>query len=478
MAKRPPKTTTAAPAPAGPAGAELTGRQVGHVQSFAFGGFEFPAPPPGDYDTYRAMRTNPTIALARAAATAPIKGASWSWKADDDAPPDAVQLLQDSVDPLWTSIVRTCLFALDYGWQSAELVWKEHAGAWVLGKFKPLLPELTTIVVTQTGEFNGLRQGSVTLERSRCFLMSNDVEGDDWYGRARSENVRCAWNEYVTTAKRNAQYFQKAAGVIPMVTHPGGVSPTQSGDRPNHLIAAEVLKNLSSGAGITMPRVLAPWAEAAVARGVDPSQLMAWTISFLETKSGHGAEFLEAMRYLDSLMMRGWLVPERVALEGQHGTLAEAGAHADIAIAAAQETLDEIIRAINSQIVEPTMAFNYGPQYAKKVRAEAAPIVDADRQFLRNLISQVLTQPGNLDLMLSTLDLDAALDQAGVPKLTETVNQEALKTTPTANPADPNAPASDPAAPHGTQPQGPGNPAPAHDSPLSAAIARRSGGLR
>src|SRR5262245_43360990 len=48
----------------------------------------------GVYTTYRQMNAVPTIALCRAATRATMKSAEWSVEADDDAPGDAVEVLQ------------------------------------------------------------------------------------------------------------------------------------------------------------------------------------------------------------------------------------------------------------------------------------------------------------------------------------------------------------------------------------------------
>jgi len=429
------------------------------------------APDPGTFDTYRRMRMDPTITMARAAATAPIKSAGWSWKADDDAPAGSLQFVQDTLDRLVPSILREVCFALDYGFQSAELVWLAKGGAWVIDQFKPLLPELTKIRVTQSGDFAGLEQKGGTLDTFHSFLFTHDREGDNHYGRARHENIReHAWAPWVETAKRKSAYFAKAAGVIPQVTYPVGKSRGKDGaEVDNFDIGTRLLAEMSSGKGVLMPWSLQKWAESALAKGADPMTLMAWRIQFLETRAGHGSEFLEDMRYLDSLKMRGWLVPERVALEGQHGTLAEAGAHADIAIACSEEVLTQAVGDINAQLVDPLLAVNFGPDVAGKVRMEAAPIVDTERDYIRALIKDILVQPGNLDLFLETLDLDSALDQAGLPKVRETIDQASLL------PAKP-----DPATVAPVQPKNGGNPPP--PAPLAAAMlssaARRSGYAR
>lgn len=468
-----PATKAAAAITTTPPGQELTGEQLGTYGMFSFGsGLGTRAPDPGTFETYRRMRTDPTITMARAVAMAPIKSAGWSWQADDDAPAEASQFVQDSLDKLVPSILRDLCFALDYGFQTAELVWGSKAGAWVVERWKPLLPELTTIRVEKTGQYAGLEQRGVIIDPFRAFLFTNDREGDNHYGTARHEAIReHAWAPWVESAKRCGQYFAKAAGVIPQIIYPQGSGKDKTGATiDNFEIANRVLAELGSGKGVTMPWSMQKWAEQALARGGDPMELMAWRIQFLETRAGHGSEFLENMRYLDSLKMRGWLVPERVALEGQHGTLAEASAHADIALSVAQETLGLMVVEINAQIVDSLLAVNFGPETAGKVRMVAAPIVNTERAYLRGLVRDVLVQPGNIDLFLETLDLDAAFDQAGLPKLREVIEQEGLQATAGGTPTDTPTPGASAPGGVGRTARSPSTP-----SPLAAAMIRANG---
>ena len=65
-----------------------TGPQaIGVNGSGVLGGPAWPAPrSPAGYETYRRMRRDPTIALARALAVAPVVAGKWTVEADADVP--------------------------------------------------------------------------------------------------------------------------------------------------------------------------------------------------------------------------------------------------------------------------------------------------------------------------------------------------------------------------------------------------------
>jgi hypothetical protein len=77
------------------------------------------------------------------------------------------------------------------------------------------------------------------------------------------------------------------------------------------------LDKLEAASGVAIgdvPSELAP--------GQDPNQT-AWRLEVQGSAGGQQQGFVDRLRYLDSLKVRGMLLPERAILEGQHGTLAE-----------------------------------------------------------------------------------------------------------------------------------------------------------
>lgn len=369
--------------------------------------------------TYRKMRANPTVAIARIAATAPIRSADVSIEADEDAPAGAKEFIEKQVLPLWPDFIRDSLYSLDYGWKSFEKVYATSSGWYYLRKLKPLANERTRIITSQdTGEYLGLENNGVQLPGPKTLVITNDGEDGNLYGRSRHENIReWAYSPWVQTVGQGGKYVKKNAAVIPMVTYPDGESRDKFGNtRSNFETAQAVLANLQKGSGVAMPNQLAKWAENLIAADVDVSQLAAWKISFLEN---NGASMLtglvELMRHYESLMLRGWIIPESAVTIGKFGTKGQAESSIDLALTMAQGTLTEIITHANKYIVNDLMALNYGTGM-DKVRIKATPLDDAKAQFLRGIVEKVLVDPANLSLLMQMVDLDQAIEQQGLPK--------------------------------------------------------------
>ena len=422
MGKRPTTALTERPAPKQPVSGEVTQAQgVAGVSSAIFPIPGFDAPLAGTYQTYRMMRRNPTIAIARMAATAPIKAADWSFEKQDDAPNGAMELIEAAIEPVLRLVVREMTRALDYGFQSFELVWELQDTFLVPHKIKPLIPDKTQIVIDKsTGAFAGLKQGAVELEPAKSLLFTYDGEGSNFYGRSRMENCRDTWSNWRSTVNRIGRYVGKVSGVIPMVRYPIGSSQDADGAKQSNFdLATKVLQQLGQGHGVAWPVELAGWAEDMVRQGVDPEKLYAWRITFLESKGQHGQSLMSVLKGFDVYLIRGWLVPERAVTEGQHGTKAEAEAHIDVAILGAEEVLQDIALTINWHLIDKILILNYGPEAAGTVKVTPAPLVDAKRQLVRTIMEKVLTQPGTADLLLAMLNIDAMIEQSGLPKREE-----------------------------------------------------------
>ncbi len=384
----------------------------------------YSAPSPGTYATYRRMRLDPTVALARAVALGPIKAAQWSVEAEDGAPEAAVDLVARNLMPMMPDFMRDMSYGVDYGWAPFEKVWKIAGGEVRLAALKPLLVDSTEIRVSeQTGAFVGVKNLGVELGERYSFVYTHDRECGDFYGRSRHENIReTAWGPWVDTLEKVGTYVRKAAGVTVVVRYPVGAEKINGVETDNADIAESLLRNLQRAQGITMPQILASWAQNLVDSGVRPDEVAAWKIDFLEPRADHSAGFVSLLRYYDSLKLRGWLVPERVALEGQHGTLAESSSHADVALSIAEDTLRDMGRQINTGIVDDLLAVNFGDGLRGSVRLVPQPLADDDKSFFRELMTAVVTNPAAYDTAAMILDVDAMLDATGLPKSEQVVD--------------------------------------------------------
>ena len=105
-------------------------------------------PTGGSYATYRAMRKDPTISLARTAMGAIVLAGNWSLEADDDVNNEVVAEVQSWLMPLRETIVGNAVYGgIDFGWAPFEVIWAYESGKDGVGRIipavKPLLQDMT-----------------------------------------------------------------------------------------------------------------------------------------------------------------------------------------------------------------------------------------------------------------------------------------------------------------------------------------------
>jgi len=389
------------------------------------GGGQLRPVPGGTYATYRRMRANPTVALARTVATLPQRMAEIAFEArDDDVPEPWLEFIRDTVTPLWQSYVNDAVRALDFGWTSWEKLFAvSPEGRLVIKRLKYLIPENTTVQVGEHGTFAGLKQGKVELPPENTLVFAHDKEGDNWYGRSVMENIRtAAWWPWEEISEKQKQYMTKVAGVTAMVHYPPGKSRGPGGrEIENSIQAASLLKNLGKSQGIAVPNILVSNADVQLDAALlaDIKKLRAWEFDFLEATTSHGSEFDQALRHRESLILRGWMVPERAVTEGQFGTKAEASEHGAIAEAVAMQNFQAIVDTANKWIVNQLLVLNFGPAAKGAVNIVRQGLDPATKTFFRELVKAVFSNPLNSDLFEGLVGLEALLESLGLPKNTD-----------------------------------------------------------
>jgi len=399
------------------------------VATTSLSGFATPAA--GTYETYRRISGHPTIALARSIVLSPVYRNDWAWTLRPDAPREWLDFARQVIAPLRHQLMRDGLRALDYGWAGGEIVWEERDGRMCIARVKPLLPDITTILTDDNGNFAGLENrgaGSepVTLlaDQGKTFLYTYDGEADDLYGRSRHENIRHqAWGPSLQVAERLGQYLRKVAGLVIQLHYPEGTSRDAAGaERSNDFLAQQILDAVSQGRSVRLPNLFA----SVSADGSDPRSLETaaalagksqWVLSAFEAgASDHAKGLLDTLAYLDKLMFRGWLRPERVGLEAEHGSRADATVHTDTGLLDSELIDLDFAAAVNTQLVNPLLVANFGPAARDAVAIDPNPLADDAAVTNRAIIQSLLANQKLGKKVAKRIDIDALLADLAVPQ--------------------------------------------------------------
>lgn len=395
--------------------------EITKVQTVLISQTTLTSPLPQSYDTYRIIRRNPTVALARALSVAPIIAGQWSIEADDEVDDDKIKFVKDEFIPIREPFLETALNGgIDFGWQPFEVVYIEKNGLIGLSKLKPLLHDLTTIMVNEsTGAFDGFLQDAIDISDVRVPVEQSlnvhfRVEGTNWYGSSLLENARLPFNKWTEASEGAGRYDKKMAGSHFVVHYPMGSSPDSDGNEtPNDELAKTILQSLESSGSVAIPHMISEFEHE-----LKDAQV-GWKIEILSDNSPKQASFNDRLNYLDKQMVRAVLVPERAILEGQFGTKAEAGQHADLALTHMDLTHRHVTRLCNWHVLDRLLVMNWGEEARGTIRLLAAPLADDMRAYLRSIYEKLLTSPQGFAEEFPNIDTDSLKDSIGIPKSEE-----------------------------------------------------------
>lgn len=409
-----------------PAEGEKSGAQLGMVAGAVDGTFFSGLNPANklDYRMARKIMSHPSLALAHAIASAPILASSWSFEAKDDAPQGAKELIESIFKPIRHKLLFDALRGgLWHGWQPWEKIWEfgdvNGSDVWTIRKLKPLLHDISKIQIDlKTGQLVGVKQkGNVEIPIEQLLLYSHDQEGDNYYGvprlRGHLIDVYRDWLEANTAAKK---YDKKLASPWVEIHYPPGEGTMKDGSKKeNWKVARELAEAMFAGRIVYIPN---EFASETTVMEKDRGEKRKWLIDVKGAQAaGKQASFVPRLQYLDKQLFRGYLVPERTATEGEHGTKAEAETHGDVALTISELEHGEIVRFVNWHAVDQVLALNYGEQARGTVWIKPTKLVDRKRNLIRSLINTLMQSPEGRERMLVWLDWDAIIDAEELPKV-------------------------------------------------------------
>ncbi len=403
--------------------------KTSNIAGFATAGVPgFLPPEPGTFATYRRIASHPTIALVMRIVIAPIVANSWGWSKRPSAPEHWLTFVRDMLEPQRTGVLNDGLRALSSGFAPFEKVWETRGRHLVLTKLKPLLPEITRILVDAHGNFAGLRQSMADesphdLIGSKAFVYTYDGECGNYYGRSRHENVRVVWSQAMQTAERYAQYQKKITGVIAQLHYPEGSSRDAAGvERSNDLIAQQILEAVSMGKSVRFPNLFASIDDPKSA--ADLAGKSQWVLSqFDPGGTDYSTGLVAALGYYDKLLFRGWLRPERVGLEALHGTRADAQNHSETAVQDSELVDRDFAGQFNAGVVDDVLTLNFGPAAKGAVWVQPSPISDVKTENVKSVLVGLLQRTRIAGRVADLIDIEALLEDLDVPTLKEAVDQ-------------------------------------------------------
>lgn len=390
---------------------------------------------PVTYDRVRENRRDPTVKLARTLIIAPVLEAGWSVVADDGVEDDVKEFIDDCVSPMHDHYMTKSLLNMsDFGWGAFEKVFEQdESGYVVLRKLKPLLPDITTILVDRkTGAFAGLKNRDVTLDLAESLLVYQDEEGTNWYGEADMLAVDRVMRKYEIIEAAADRYDRKVAGSHWVIHFPRGVTKYNGVETDNSLIARSILNSIESTGKIAIPRQVDQVMQQL--NGGGPAE-DAWKLELLTDSGGGNTAMLERMRYHDVLKVRCYGAPERAILEGEYGTKAEAETHGDFAVVNINKRRRTAVQMLNWHVVNQLLRLNFGKDYENHVRVVPTPLTDKQLAFIKQVYQAIVTGANGAEEQ-DAIDMSAVRERVGIP-VKASMTEANLPDLTGGNPAEP-----------------------------------------
>lgn len=366
--------------------------------------------------TLAGLIAHPTIKIARLLSIAPAVIRKWTTEATMDGVQDEVHdHIRKTIIPHQAQIVADALLGMvDWGWVAFERVVDDDQKFHGL---KRLLHVLTTLLVDPVnGDLLGCRQqatqynqNTVDLYLPNAVIMSQNVVGQEWYGRGDCADAQGAYDAWVNANAVAKRYDEKTAGAHWVIKYPLGTSYYNDTETDNGVIAKSLLDALKSNGLIAIPQTVQRFIDGASATSPE------WSIELMESSANTSVSLDTRLRYCDVLMVRAFAMPERALTEGKHGTKAEAETHADAALTYIDMRLQHVMQQVNKYIVEPELIAHFGENMAKAVRIIPEPIDADQRVYLRSIYDKILSTPEGFMVELDAIDVAALRDQAQVP---------------------------------------------------------------
>jgi hypothetical protein len=371
-------------------------------------------PDDNSYNTYRIMRLDHTLALARQILLNSIMSIKLETSAEDDAPEGAKDFIED-----WLKDRQFCIMKylsednIDFGFACSEKIFKIENGKVIIDKLKKMIPELSWITIFgRTGAKTGVRQMWVYLPLDKVAIISGtitQIEGTQWYGRSLLKNAYRPWVEWNEAAEGLSKYNRRIAGAQYIVKYPIGQIPLPNGEILDaSKIAEDLLHSLKSGEHVAVPSVVAYYFDKMngnIPAGI--AEYLDFQINILEDKTPRQPSFTEGLEYFDTLKVRALLTPERSLIsagKGHGSSKADSQTHADQAVGVADIVSKSTCDQLNEQVINQMLELNYGPSAINTVRINPLPMEPDKKALLADVYMQLLQKPQDIDVDMGALE--------------------------------------------------------------------------
>ncbi len=415
----------------------------------------FSKAPPASYAVFWAMRRYSACVLAYAVTAGPIFAGTRTAtirNADDasTAPtPTGIgvqvtetqddkrrKLVEDVFEDQWPDVLNG-LEAYNFGAWTQEVQWDRKLGVTAPVRFKSFLPWEIELQRDKYNDFAGFKHQREPRDARYAFHAVCQPHFDPIFGCPRAENAREAWHRAMESHANADKIERKASGIQMMLELPTG--STFVDENGNAVLTRDMVQTIvnaaASGQTFTIP---IPWKKQDIQAKPELADIPLVRVKEFDWGET-GPALVASIQRLDRLdkeIFRAWSRPEREAMEGEHGTKAEAGVHGQVGITDSEKVHSDFLRQFNRQVVNRFLVTNFGPDAADSIYFKPTPLADAAQGFKQQIAAALMASPTEGPAVAANLDKRRLMKDTELPLLPEGA---VVQPPPMPEPVDPNA---------------------------------------
>jgi len=350
--------------------------------------------------TLKKMRDDPQIGLGLELVKAPIYGAEWRVECDDDR---VGEFVTAELKHIWRSALRSSLTAVEFGFAAHEKLWEVDSDGAHIKSLKDLDPADCVLMHDAQGSFAGFRhKARTTVPAEKSFVFTHDKQFGNPYGQHRMRRSAQYWQWCGNCYRLMNQYLQRRA-VPPVIGHaPCEKRQTDAGTEVDTVDEMQKnLKAIMSGGAVTLPAEF------------DENGNPLWSIELLQDQQ-RSTDFLAPIAHYETMKMRGILVPDRTATQGETGAYSVAEAHIEMFLVLEEQLLFDLLDHFNLYLIPQIVIYNFGPD-APEARVTSEGLSREAQAMLSDLVGKLLQSQVTAAKAAEALDVIEVLKGAGVP---------------------------------------------------------------
>lgn len=351
---------------------------------------------------YSKMSLDPEISLATSEIVLPIVAQSFRIESTNE---DISLVIHHLMNPIYRKLISDLLTAIKYGFSVGEIVYEKrmakitrlnesgeeeivYEGDIVAPKKIKFVEPKTISVIRdkKTEEVKWIVQKNVNpfkkaprVRPNKVIWFAPDSEFGNIFGTSRYKAAYQPWYWFQILVQFMLKYLERRGGPTTVGKAPKGSTIASDGKKIDNLdLALAMAKAVSSNTSVAMESSIYP-----------ESSTDKWGLKILED-SGRGDMFLDALNFLNVQKMRAMKIPDKVGVAEGSSTNATAENNTDIHLLNEESLIQKIESAINTQIIEPLIEYNFVPEERRSCKIKIERLNHGKRTLLKDTLLRMM----------------------------------------------------------------------------------------